>query len=195
MYDPLSAVTSGPTLVIRNVAPRNRLTTLFRLIVAIPWFIVAAVWGIAVLLCAIVAWFVLLFTGRYPPALYEFVAAFARFDVRVYAFTFLLVDPFPPFDGAEHAEYPAALLLGPPPSSYSRLKVLLRIFYIIPAYIVAYVAGILVEIVGFISWLVIIITGREPDGLQNILRWALGWQTRLMLLLLLITETYDLQVA
>lgn len=195
MYDPQSAGTSAPTLVIRNLAPRNRLTTLFRLLIAIPWFIVAALWGIAALLCAIVAWFVLLFTGRYPPALYEFVAAFARFDVRMSAFAFLLVDAFPPFDGAEHPEYPAALLLGPPPGSYSRLKVLLRVFYVIPAYIVAYIAGIVGGIASLISWLVIIVIGREPDALQNVLRWTLAWRTRLLLLMVLITETYDMRMA
>jgi hypothetical protein len=195
MDDPLSAATSAPALVITNIAPRNRLTTLVRLIITIPWLIVGALWGIAALLCAVVAWFVLLFTGRYPPALYEFVAGYVRFYVRVHSFGCLLVDPFPPFDGAEHPEYPAALQLGPPPASYSRLKVLLRIFYVIPAYIVAYIAGIVTDIVGIISWLVILVTGKEPDGLQNALRWALGWQTRLLLLITLLTETYDLQVA
>jgi hypothetical protein len=195
MHDPLSAARSAPVLAIQNVQPRNRLTTLFRLILAIPWLIVAALWGIATLLCAIVAWFALLFTGRYPAGLYEFVAAYARFHTRVTAFAILLVDPFPPFDGAEHPEYPAALLLGPPLASYNRLKVLLRIFYAFPAYVVAYIAGIVLDIIGFISWLAIIITGREPDALQNILRWAVGWQLRLLLLFTLLTETYDLQIA
>jgi hypothetical protein len=65
----------------------------------------------------------------------------------------------------------------------------------IPAYVVAYIAGIVLYIAGFISWLVIIITGKQPDGLQNVLRWSAGWQLRYLLLLTLLTETYDLQVA
>jgi hypothetical protein len=185
----------GPTLVIQNVSQRSRLTTLVRLILAIPWFILAALWGIVAFLGVIVAWFAILFTGRYPAGIYEFVAAFNRFSVRVYGFTFLLADPFPPFDGAEHPEYPVDLRLGPPPASYSRLKVLLRIIYIIPAYIAGYIAGIALYILGFISWLVILITGKQPDGMESILSSALSWQVRYTLLLTLITETYDLQLA
>jgi hypothetical protein len=196
MLDPIVAAAGAvPVLTIQNAERRSRLTTLFRLIIAIPWFIVAAVWGIVALLCAIVAWFALLFTGRYPAGLYEFITSYARFATRAYAFTWLIVDPFPPFDGAEHPEYPTELQLGPPRASYNRLKVLLRIFYVIPAYVITYVAVIILYIVGFISWLVIILTGKQPDGLQNVLRWALGWQTRYLLLITLITETYDLELA
>ncbi|HEY5317992.1 MAG TPA: DUF4389 domain-containing protein [Solirubrobacteraceae bacterium] len=194
MHDPLSATSAVPSLAIRNTAPRSRLTTLVRLIIAIPWYLVAALWGIASFVCVIVAWFVLLFTARYPAGLYSFVAGYARFNTRTYAFAFLLVDPLPPFDGAEHPEYPAVLRLGPPLASYSRLKVLLRIFYIIPAYVIGIIAGIALEVVGFISWLVILVLGRQPEGLQNILREALGWQIRYLLLITLVTETYSLEV-
>jgi hypothetical protein len=196
MLDPMVAAAGAvPVLKIQNAERRSRLTTLFRLIIAIPWYIVAGVWGIVALLCAIVAWFALLFTGRYPAGLYEFIAGYARFATRAFAFTWLVVDPLPPFDGAEHPEYPAELQLGPPLASYNRLKVLLRIIYIIPAYIVTAVAGIIFYIVGFISWLAIMITGKQPDGLQNALCWALGWQTRYVLLITLTTETYELELA
>jgi hypothetical protein len=190
-----AAVGQVPVLKVHNPRPRSRLTTLVRLILAIPWLIVQSVWGFLVLLCTIVAWFVLLFTGRYPAGLYEFVANYVRFSTRAFAFTFLLADPFPPFDGTEHPEYPTELQLGPPLPAYSRLKVLLRILYMIPAYIVGYIAGIILYIAGFISWLVILVTGAQPDGLQNVLRWALSWQMRYLLLLTLVRETYDLQVA
>jgi hypothetical protein len=193
--DAASAVDSAPTLRIQDLNPRSRLTTLFRLLIAIPWLILGGLWGIGALLATVVAWFALVFTGRYPDGLYEFVTGFARYTTRVNAFAFLLVDPYPPFDGAEHPEYPAELRLAPPPASYDRLKVLLRIFYIIPAYIVGYVAAIVTEVVGFVSWLVIIFTGQQSEGLQNALRWGLSWSVRLMLLITLVTETYDLELA
>jgi hypothetical protein len=194
MYEPVPGAGSAPALKIQNVQPRSRLTTFFRLIIAIPWFIVTALWGIVALVCVFIAWFAILFTGRYPAGLYQFVTGYLRFYARTYAFIFLLADPFPPFDGAEHPEYPAELQLGPPLPAYNRLKVLLRIFYIIPAYIVAYVAGIVLDIMGFISWLVIIFTGRQADGLQDLMRWAMSWQMRMLLLLTLVSETYDLQL-
>jgi hypothetical protein len=195
MFEPSSAAMSVPTLAIKNIQRRSRLTTLFRLIVALPWVIVSTLWGLTASVCAVVAWFALLATGRYPTVLYQFVASFARFHTRTAAFTFLLADPFPPFDGVEHPEYPAGLQLGPPPTSYSRLKVLLRIVYIIPAYLVAYGAGIVLYVVAIISWLVIIITGRQPDTLEKILQSALGWNIRYLLLSTLITETYSLNFA
>jgi hypothetical protein len=70
--DDMSTVGSAPVLVISNIQPRSRLTTLFRLILSIPWFIVQILWGIIAILAVIVAWFALLFTGRYPPGLYQF---------------------------------------------------------------------------------------------------------------------------
>lgn len=184
-----------PALTIANVSRRSRLTTLFRLIVAIPWLVVEFLWLVVAALCAVVAWFALLFTARYPAGLYELVAGFCRYSTRYYAFTWLAADPFPPFDGAEHDEYPTVLRIGPPLPSYSRLKVLLRVIYIIPAYLVCIVAGIVLYVISFVSWIVIIVTGRQPDGLQNALRWCLSWQVRYTLLLLLVSETYDLQVA
>jgi hypothetical protein len=194
MYGPGSAAMSAPTLAIKNIERRSRLTTLFRLIIAVPWNVVSLLWGFAAFVCVIVAWFALLFKGRYPAALYQFVASFARFNTRVYAFTYLLADPFPPLDGDEHPEYPVALQLGLPPAAYSRWKVLLRILYIVPAYIVFYIASIAVYIVGFISWLVITITGRQPDALEDILKIALAWYVRYLLLFTLITETYTLKL-
>ncbi len=85
---------------------RNRLTVFFRLIVAIPWLIVASLWGIAAFLAVIVAWFALLFTARYPEGLYNFVAGYVRFSNRVNGFTYLLTDEWPPFDGDEDYDYP-----------------------------------------------------------------------------------------
>ena len=45
---------------------RNRLTTFFRQIVAIPWLIVVGIYGFVASLAVIVAWFALVFTGKYP---------------------------------------------------------------------------------------------------------------------------------
>jgi hypothetical protein len=51
------------------------------------------------------------------------------------------------------------------------------------------------EFVGFVSWVVIIITGQQPEGLQNALRWALSWNVRALLLITLLSESYDLELA
>ena len=47
---------------------RNRLTTFFRSIVAIPWLVVAYLYGIGASIVVVLAWFAMVFTGRYPEA-------------------------------------------------------------------------------------------------------------------------------
>ena len=59
------------------VEKRSRLTTFFRLLLAIPHLIVLYFYGLAAGVVVIVAWFALLFTGRYPQGMYDFVAGVA----------------------------------------------------------------------------------------------------------------------
>ena len=73
-------------------AGRNRLTTFFRGIVSIPWLIVAALYGFAASFAIFFAWFALVFTGRYPEGLYNFVAGYLRMIIRVNGFYYLATD-------------------------------------------------------------------------------------------------------
>ena len=59
-------------------AEQNRATTFFRIILAIPWLIVAYIYEIAAFFTVVIAWFALLFTGRYPEGLYNLNAGFVR---------------------------------------------------------------------------------------------------------------------
>ena len=53
---------------------------------------------IAVILCSVFAWFAVLFTGRYPKGIFDFVEGFLRWSLRVNAYAFLLTtDQYPPF--------------------------------------------------------------------------------------------------
>ena len=47
----------------------------------------------------IVAWFALVFTGRYPRGMYDFVAGFLHYETRVFGYGCLLTDQYPPFSG------------------------------------------------------------------------------------------------
>ena len=84
-----------------DIAPqleqRNRLTVFFRLILAIPQFIVIAVLGIAVWAVYVIAFFAVLFTGRWPQGLRNFAMGFMRWVLRVEAYLLLLTDDYPPF--------------------------------------------------------------------------------------------------
>jgi hypothetical protein len=65
---------------------------------AIPHLVVLAFLGVAAWVCVVIVWFAILFTGRYPKDLAEFVVGVMRWGVRVAAYAFLLVtDVYPPF--------------------------------------------------------------------------------------------------
>jgi len=76
----------------------NRWLPLVKWLLAIPHYIVLLALDIAAIVVAIVAWFAILFTGRYPEALFRFVVNVARWSLRVTAYAFLLTtDRYPPF--------------------------------------------------------------------------------------------------
>jgi Domain of unknown function (DUF4389) len=76
---------------------RNRVTVGFRLILAIPQLVVVAILGIAALLVWLIAFFAVLFTGRWPEGLRTFVVGYMRWVTRVEAYIGLLTDAYPPF--------------------------------------------------------------------------------------------------
>ena len=76
----------------------NRWLPLVKWLLAIPHYIVLFFLDIAVLVAVIVAWFAILFTGRYPRGLFDFVAGVARWHNRVVGYALTLVtDSYPPF--------------------------------------------------------------------------------------------------
>jgi Domain of unknown function (DUF4389) len=76
---------------------RNRLTTAFRLILAIPHIVVLALLSIALFVVGIIAFFAVLFTGRWPEGLRKFVIGYGRWWLRVQTYLVLLTDEYPPF--------------------------------------------------------------------------------------------------
>jgi hypothetical protein len=76
----------------------NRWLPLVKWLLVIPHFVVLIFLWIAAIVVVIVAWFAILFTGRYPRSMFDFVEGVARWGQRVIAYAFLLVtDRYPPF--------------------------------------------------------------------------------------------------
>jgi Domain of unknown function (DUF4389) len=169
---------------------RNRLTTFFRSIVAIPWVIVAAVYGFVAQIVAVIAWFAIVFTGRYPEGLYNFNAGYLRMISRVNGFEYLLTDEWPPFGGDDAPDY--AVRVGVPPAldKYDRLKTGLRLLIGIPVWLLAIVQAIILSICALIAWFAILFTGKLPEGLFNPIRSASAYVTRATGYFLLLTEDY-----
>jgi hypothetical protein len=81
--------------VVRDL---NRWLPLVKWLLAIPHYIVLVVLLLVAIVAVVVAWFAILFTGRYPQALFDFVVGVGRWSLRVDAYAFLLVtDRYPPF--------------------------------------------------------------------------------------------------
>lgn len=76
----------------------NRWMPLVKWLLAVPHYVVLAILGLAGIVSVLVAWLAILFTGRYPRPLFEFVVGILRWGLRVVAYAFLLVtDRYPPF--------------------------------------------------------------------------------------------------
>jgi Domain of unknown function (DUF4389) len=76
----------------------SRWAPLWKWLAAFPHYIVLIFLTIAAVVVVIIAWFAILFTGRYPRGMFDFVVGVMRWELRVAAYAFLLVtDRYPPF--------------------------------------------------------------------------------------------------
>jgi Domain of unknown function (DUF4389) len=76
----------------------NRWLPIVKWLLAIPHLIVLFFLFLAAIVCAICAWFAILFTGRYPRGLFDFITGVFRWSNRVSGYAFALVtDEYPPF--------------------------------------------------------------------------------------------------
>lgn len=83
--------------IMPQLENRNRATVGFRFILVIPILIFLALVAIAGFVAIVVAFFAVLFTGRWPDGIRRFVLDVARLSLRVNAYSRLLVDDYPPF--------------------------------------------------------------------------------------------------
>jgi hypothetical protein len=169
---------------------RNRLTTFFRGIVVIPWQIVQYLYGIVAQIAAFIAWFAIVFTGRYPRGIYDFNAGFLRMSTRVNSFYYLLNDEWPPFGGEQALDYPVRVGVAPPLDAYSRLKTGFRFIVGIPVMLLAVVQGLILFVCVVIAWFAILFTGRLAEGLFTPMRSAMAYLTRAIGYFLLLTEEW-----
>jgi hypothetical protein len=177
------------TFAVDYLERRNRLTTFFRLLLAIPIAIWLSFYGLVVFFALVVAWFTLVITARYPAGLYDFVAGYVRLLTYANAYVALLCDPYPPFVG-EGDGYPVQMTFAGPLPEYSRAKTFFRVILAIPIVILRYVIQMLLELAAVAAWFVILILGRLPRGLFDVMVLANSYVARSDAYLFLLTETY-----
>jgi len=88
----------GVHLDVDYPATLNRWLPLVKWLLAIPHLVVLIVLGILAYLFVFIAWFAILFTGRFPRGLFNFVVGYNRWNLRVSAYAvYLFTDHYPPF--------------------------------------------------------------------------------------------------
>jgi len=76
----------------------NRWLPLVKWFLAIPHYVVLAFLVLGAIVSVVIAWFAILFTGRYPRGLFDYIVGVGRWGLRVTAYAFLLTtDRYPPF--------------------------------------------------------------------------------------------------
>lgn len=184
-----ASVASHPIRLVNNDdLTRNRLTVFFRLILAIPHFIWLAIWGFVLYIAAFFFWVIALFAGRLPDGIHNFVARFTRYSTHVYAYMSLLADPFPPFSGAEDS-YSIDLHIDGP-QKQNRLGIFFRFILAIPAFILAYVLRLLMNVLAFVGWFYALFTGRMSEGIESLGTYALRYEAQTLAYAFLLTSKY-----
>jgi len=181
----------------------NRLTTFFRVFVAIPIFVVvaavsggSAAWndngrGIVFAggLLFLAPLLMILFREKYPRWWFDWNVALLRFQNRVATFVLLLRDEYPSTDDEQsvHLEiaYPDV------PADLNRWLPLVKWFLAIPHYLVLIVLDIGVFFVVVVAWFAILFTGRYPRWAFDFTVGVMRWHNRVLgYAFLLVTDRY-----
>jgi hypothetical protein len=169
----------------------NRWTTFFRLILAIPWLIVAIFWGILFAFTHFFAWVAVVILGRYPQWLYEFNSGVVRFSIRVSAWMYLQTDAWPPFGLKDDPSYPIRVNIAPAAERQSRLKAFFRVILVLPvALILSYGTSYIQLLAAAVAWLTIVFRGYMPAGINSMLTFLNSFHARVLGYLAILTDSY-----
>src|SRR5207247_299421 len=133
-------------------------------------------YSLAAIFVVIGNWFATLFTGRPPERMHRWLTRFLRYMTFVYAYLYMLGNPYPPFHGTE-GSYPIDLAVEGPGRQH-RLVTAFRLVLAIPAWILNWVFSQVLQIVAILAWFVAIAIGRMPRGMENLGLYCLRYQAQ-----------------
>lgn len=164
----------------------SRLLIFVKWLLIIPQLVVLSFVVLGLMVTTFIAWWAILFTGRYPRGLFNFAMMTLRWMARVNVYYYFQRDEYPPFgDGAYPVQFDLAY-----PNRLSRILIFVKWLLIIPHWIVLYLLGIVAYIVYFVSWWAILFLGRYPEGMFDFMVGYQRWTYRVMTYALLLTDAY-----
>jgi hypothetical protein len=192
--------------VVPPSGERNRLTTAFRIVLAIPHLFLVGGLGVSLAsrnglaytgeggvlgavagVLAIVSWFTIVLGGPHIAGVREFTRFFLRWRLHAIAYVMLLEDVYPPFG---EGPYPASLEVVDPPLPRDRVSVGLRLLLAIPHFVVLFVLTLAWCVTSFVGWLSILITGGYPKALYDFSVGVLRWHLRVEAYVFLLVDAY-----
>ena len=141
------------------------------------------------------AWWIILFTGKYPESFWEFNLGFHKWNLRVNAVLFNLVDAYPDFWVEKNNNDEISNIEIEYPESSDRVSVLLRgifgfIYVIIPHMFNLMFRSIATNVLAFLAWWVVLFTGKYPESWHEFNVGTLRWSTRVSMYLMYLTDEY-----
>jgi hypothetical protein len=187
----LSTVDAGYPVQVQIDQPQrlSRLLIFVKGLLAIPHIIVLYVLGIISSFVLLLAWFAVLFTGRYPRSLFDFLVGFERWRLRVGAYLLLQTDVYPPFSFDDDPNYPARLEVYYP-ERIARWRPLLNWLLALPVFILLALYGVVAYIGVIIAWFAILFTGRYPEGLFNFVTGLERWSFKATIYYYFMSDVY-----
>lgn len=164
-------------------------------LLAIPHLIVVNVLNTVATVVAIIAWFVIVFTGRLGSGFSNLLSMYLRYENRAYAFAGFLTTKYPPFtfdtSPDEPGDYePVEVNLEPEAEDRNRLTVGFRWILAIPHYIVLMFLGVAALVVWIIAFFAVLFTAKWPEGMRNFVLGYMRWNLRVNAYSLLLTDEY-----
>jgi hypothetical protein len=175
-------------LIDHDDLKRSRLTVLVRVLLALPHAIWLTLYTFVALFVGLANWVMTLIKGRSPQRLHRWLVRYLRYYVYVYSYVYILANPYPPFHGDQRSYRVDLQIEGP--DEQRRLVTAFRIVLAIPAFVLAWVLGQVVQIIALLNWLIAIFIGRVPRGMEQLGLYCLRYQTQTYAYLLVVTDRY-----
>lgn len=167
---------------------RSRLTTFFRLLLAIPHLVWLLLWGIAAFFAAIANAVATVIRGTPPQGLHNFLRSYLRYQIHVTAYLLLVANPFPGFTGRP-GSYPVDVEIEGP-ERQNRWVTGFRLFMAIPALLMASALSAAGWLAALFMWFHGLFRAEVPRGLRNLGAYNLRYQAQTYGYLYILTDRY-----